>query len=68
MPQTFTFQRHLPTHLRASATGLFFDSHAWMATALQKDKESARRLKDVTTNMQILNVALVSVAIAIELT
>ena len=65
--QTLSFRNDLPLATRSVVTTLFFDSHAWMATALQKDKESGRADPAAELNHHVLNIATVSAGFAMEL-
>ena len=65
--QMLSFHNNLPLPARSVVTTLFFDSHAWMATALQKDRESGRAEQAFELNHHVLNIAMVSAGFAIEL-
>ena len=65
--QTLSFRNNLPLAARSVVTTLFFDSYAWMATALQKDRESGRADHLAEPNHHVLNIATVSAGFAIEL-
>ena len=65
--RTLNFRSDLHLAARSVVTTLFFDSHAWMATALQKDRESGRADQADELNHHVLNLATVSAGFAIEL-
>ena len=62
-----TFQKDLSLSARSVCTTLFFDSQAWMATTLQKDRESGRMETPEEINHHMLNIATISAGVAIEL-
>ena len=65
--QVLRFRNSLSLSARSVVSTLYFDSHAWMATALQKDRESGRTDRAVELNHHVLNIATVSAGFAIEL-
>jgi hypothetical protein len=62
-----SFRDNLPLAARSVVSTLVFDSHAWLATALQKDRESRRKDHAAEANSHVLNIATVIAGFAIEL-